>query len=67
MHADCDRLTILSARVIGCPFTLINTLGVGRLEKVYENALAQASSLHLCLTLNFGKPRLEIKRVVHCL
>ena len=25
----------------------------------------KATGLHLCLLLNFGKPRLEIKRVVH--
>ena len=25
----------------------------------------KATSLQLCLLLNFGKPRLEIKRVVH--
>ena len=24
----------------------------------------QATGLHLCLLLNFGKPRLEIKRIV---
>jgi GxxExxY protein len=27
----------------------------------------KASGLHLCLLLNFGKPRLEIKRIVHTL
>jgi GxxExxY protein len=30
----------LSELVIGCAFTVANTLGVGFLEKVYENALA---------------------------
>jgi GxxExxY protein len=30
----------LSERIIGCAFTVSNTLGVGFLEKVYENALA---------------------------
>ena len=25
----------------------------------------KGTGLHLCLLLNFGKPRLEIKRVVH--
>jgi GxxExxY protein len=30
----------LSGRVIGCAFTVLNTLGIGFLEKVYENALA---------------------------
>jgi GxxExxY protein len=110
---------------IGCALTVLNTLGAGFLEKVYENALAlelraaglavaqqyaarvhyngalvgeyvadllvedvllvelktakalddahrmqctnylKASGLRLCLLLNFSKPRLEIKRVVH--
>ncbi len=123
-HADRARLNDLSGRVIGCAFTVLNTLGAGFLEKVYENALAQelrdsglaveqqrsvkvhyhgavvgeystdllvegvllvelktvralddvhrmqctnylkATGLPLCLLLNFGKPRLEIKRVV---
>jgi len=126
-HADSERLNTLSGQVIGCAFTVLNTLGVGFLEKVYENALAlelraaglavaqqcgvrayyqdamvgeyfadlvvedmllvelktvkalddahrmqcanylKASGLHLCLLLNFGRPRLEIKRVVHAL
>src|SRR4029077_15716978 len=39
-HADNCRLNELSGRVIGCAFTVINTLGAGFLEKVYENALA---------------------------
>ena len=115
----------LSGRVIGCAFTVLNTLGIGFLEKVYENALVnelrgaglavvqqcgvkvhyndavvgeyfadllvegvlvvelkavkalddthrmqctnylKATGLQLCLLLNFGKPRLEIKRMVH--
>jgi GxxExxY protein len=37
---DENRLNDLSGRVIGCAFTVLNTLGVGFLEKVYENALA---------------------------
>jgi GxxExxY protein len=40
MHADSAMLNDLSGRVIGCAFTVLNTLGVGFLEKVYENALA---------------------------
>jgi GxxExxY protein len=40
MHADGVWLNELSGRVIGCGFTVLNTLGAGFLEKVYENALA---------------------------
>src|SRR6202046_2761727 len=124
-HADSERLNDLSGRVIGCAFTVLNTLGAGFLEKVYENALSievraaglsavqqyaarvhykdilvgeyfadllvndmllvelktvkalddthrmqctnylKATGLRLCLLFNFGKSRLEIKRVVH--
>jgi GxxExxY protein len=39
-HADEARLNELSRVVIGCAFTVLNTLGAGFLEKVYENALA---------------------------
>src|SRR5208282_1396493 len=39
-HADRNGLNDLSGRVIGCAFTVLNTLGAGFLEKVYENALA---------------------------
>jgi hypothetical protein len=39
-HADSDRLNDLSGRVIGCAFTVLNTLGAGFLEKIHENALA---------------------------
>ena len=121
---DRDGLNAISERIIGCAFTVANTLGVGFLEKVYENALAielreagltvsqqypmtvryngtpvgeytadllvadrvlvelkavkslddihtaqclnylRASNLPLCLLLNFGRPRLEIKRLM---
>jgi GxxExxY protein len=40
MHADATWLNELSGHVIGCAFTVLNMLGVGFLEKVYENALA---------------------------
>jgi GxxExxY protein len=119
------RLNDLSGQVIGCAFTVLNALGAGFPEKVYENALAlelraaglsvaqqcgarvyyrnvivgeyfvdllvedvllvelktvkalddlhrmqctnylKATGRHLCLLLNFGKSRLEIKRVAH--
>ena len=39
-HADNSELNELSGRVIGCAFTVLNTLGAGFLEKVCENALA---------------------------
>jgi GxxExxY protein len=115
----------LSNKIIGCALIVSKTLGVGFLEKLYENALAhelrkagllvdqqhpvtvyydgvvvgayaadllvektvlvelkavaelnavhrtqcvnylKASGLWLCLLLNFGTPRLEIKRLVN--
>ena len=118
------RLNELAEKVIGCAFTVANTLGSGFLEKVYENALThelrkaglnanqqygivvrydgvvvgeyaadllveesllvelkaartldeihlaqclnylKATGLTLCLLINFGSPRIEIKRVV---
>ena len=39
MHADETRINQLSERIIGCAFRVMNTLGAGFLEKVYENAL----------------------------
>jgi GxxExxY protein len=39
-HADNSKLNELSGRVIGCAFTVLNTLGAGLLEEVYENTLA---------------------------
>ena len=39
-HADRMRLNELSGIIIGCAFTVLNTLGAGFLEKVYEIALA---------------------------
>jgi GxxExxY protein len=125
MHADDSGLNDLSGIVIGCAFTVMNTLGAGFLEKVYENALAyelqkrgltvfqqrgigilydgiivgeycvdllvqarllvelktakalddthraqcvnylKGTGLKLCLLLNFGTPKLEIKRIVN--
>jgi GxxExxY protein len=37
MNTDRDGVT---ERIIGCAFTVANTLGIGFSEKVYENALA---------------------------
>ena len=120
-----ERLDALTEQVIGCAFSVSNTLGCGFLEKVYENALAheirkaglhvvqqhgiavhydgvvvgeyaadllvegtllvelkavkvlddihlaqclnylKATGLRVCLLVNFGKPKVEIRRVVN--
>ena len=120
---DGWQINQVSERIIGCAFTVANTLRTGFLEKVYENALAhelrkaglsvwqqhkmtvnydsvivgtyiadlvveacvlvevktvrafdpvhtaqglnylKAANLPLCLLLNFGTPRLQIKRL----
>ena len=117
-----QELNALTERIIGCAFKVSNALGVGFLEKVYENALVhefrkcglkadqqrpvnvlyddvlvgeffadilvnetvlvelkavkdhddaftaqclnylRAASKPVCLLLNFGKPRLDVKR-----
>ena len=126
MNADERRLELnrVTERIIGCAFVVGNTLGVGFLEKVYENALVhelrkqglqveqqrpvevwydgvivgnyqadllvedsvitelkavtalnpvhfaqcmnylKATGLTLGLLINFGNPRVEVKRVV---
>jgi GxxExxY protein len=40
MHTDETGTNEVSERVIGGAFRVINALGVGFLEKIYENALA---------------------------
>jgi GxxExxY protein len=122
MTEQDKALSEISERIIGCAFTVSNSLGTGFFEKVYENALAhemrkrglvvaqqhpivvrydgvivgeyvadflvehlvlvelkhakllddvhvaqclnylKATGLHLCLLINFGKPRVEIRR-----
>lgn len=37
---DENDLNLLTEKVIGCAFSVGNALGVGFLEKVYENGLA---------------------------
>jgi GxxExxY protein len=37
---ELDHLNPITEKIIGCAYTVGNTLGVGFLEKVYENALA---------------------------
>ncbi|OGI43293.1 MAG: GxxExxY protein [Candidatus Muproteobacteria bacterium RBG_16_65_31] len=125
MNADERGLEEMSGIIIGCAYTVSNTLGCGFLEKVYENALAhelrkaglkleQQKGLHvvydrivvgeyvadmvvedcvlvetkavkslddvhmaqclnylkttglkLCLLLNFGTPRVTLRRIVN--
>jgi GxxExxY protein len=125
MHTDRTSLNGLTEQIIGCAYTVANTLKCGFAEKVYENALAHeltkngllvnqqfgvtvhydgvivgaytadllvenvvlvelkavkaldaahgaqclnylmATGLQLCLLLNFGTPRLEIRRLVN--
>lgn len=121
---DLAKLNPITEKIIGCAYTVGNALGVGFLEKVYENALAhelrkcglkvhqqfaigvwydgisvgeytadlqvndcvlielkavkqldeihqaqclnylKATGLRLCLLVNFGNKRVEIKRLV---
>jgi GxxExxY protein len=124
MNADERRLNEITEQVIGCAYTVANSLGAGFLEKVYENALRleliasgvsvlpqhpmpvlyrgevvgdyyadlivenavlielkavkafddvhkaqrinylKATGLRVCLLINFGKSKIEIKRIV---
>jgi hypothetical protein len=71
MNADAPVLNRISQRTIGCAMTVANTLGYGfrrRSTKTRWRAQCmndlRATGLHLCLLLNFGRPRLEIKRLV---
>ena len=43
MHANENQWNGLSWDVIGCAFTVLNTLGTGFLEKVHENARVHES------------------------
>jgi GxxExxY protein len=124
MNTDKHGLDQATEKIIGCAYTVSNTLGCGFLEKVYENALVhelrkaglqvsqqhalpvvyddivvgdyvadvlvggrilvelkavkaldevqfaqclnylRASGLKLCLLINFGNPRIEVRRIV---
>ena len=37
---DLDEINQLTEKIIGCSYKVSNTLGIGYLEKVYENSLA---------------------------
>jgi GxxExxY protein len=122
MNMELEQLT---EKIIGCAYTVANTLGSGFLEKVYENALAyelrkqgfqveqqraipvyyekalvgeyladllvggnvlvelkaiksiedvhkaqcinylKATGLTICLLINFGTPKVQIKRIIN--
>lgn len=50
MNADERRLNEITEKVIGCAYTVANTLGAGFLEKVYQRALRlelQAAGLNI--------------------
>jgi GxxExxY protein len=124
MYANETELNRLSEQIIGCAFTVANTLGSGFVEKVYENAMTlemrargisaeqqrgivvlyngsiigqyaadilveesiiievkatkatdpgqlaqcrnylKATGLRLCLLINFGGPRVQVRRIV---
>lgn len=126
MNTDTRRLELneITEKIIGCVYTVSNTLGCGFLERVYENALVHelrrsglkveqqvpikiyyddivagdyvadilvegevlvelkavqglddiqvaqclnylnGTGLHICLLINFGVPRVEIRRIV---
>ncbi len=53
MNTDEERLekiNQITEKIIGCAFAVANTLGVGFLEKVYENALAhELTNKGLCV------------------
>ena len=57
MNTDRPERDGITERIIGCAFTVANTLGSGFLEKVYENALA--------LELRAAGPVVEQQRSAH--
>ena len=40
MTRNVDSINWLTETIIGCSFRVLNTLGIGFLESVYQNALA---------------------------
>ena len=63
----------ITEKIIGCALEVINELGTGFLESVYEKALSialqaqiinylKATGIEVGLLINFGKPKLEYKR-----
>ncbi len=67
IHTDEHGIEV----IIGCAYAVANSLGTGFLEKIYKNAhIAQclnylkATGIGTCLLINFGNPKVEIKRLV---
>ena len=53
------KINDTAEKVIGCAYTVSNTLGVGFLETTLK-----ATGKKMCLLLNFGQARMDFKRVV---
>ncbi len=65
---DVDGANLLSRQISGCALTVLHTPGLAKgIDHIHQaqclNYL-KATGLPLCLLLNFGSPRLEIKRFV---
>ena len=58
MNTDINKLT---HEVINCAMEVSNIIGSGFTENVYD----KARQVELGLILNFGNPKLEIKRVIN--
>ena len=69
------QLGEITEKIIGCAFEVINELGTGFLESVYEKALAiapehqaqiinylKATGIEVGLLIHFGNAKLETKR-----
>ena len=121
----CMQINQIAEKIIGCAYTVSNTLGAGFLEKVYEKALVyelkkqglevfqqhaiqvyydgnvvgdyiadllvegvilvelksvtalddvhvaqclnylKATGIHICLLINFGNPKITVRRIIH--
>ena len=69
-----QELNKITDKIIECAYKISNKLGIGFLEKVYENEIdnihitqyinyLKAVNLKLCLLINFGKTREKVKLI----
>lgn len=88
INTDGHRFNLISEKIIGCAFTVSNTLGVGEyfadilvnqqivietkavqsLNEIHQAQLLnylKASRLPLGLLINFGSPKVQIKRMLN--